>query len=285
MKTISRKPKITIGDVSISIEGDDCRIWPGYRPFIGAGETDITLRLCRGATHLPEGEMVFDCSPIWTLYRRNGTSIIRIFADRQFSGLERILVFPRSVERADLYFVDHATSFIDPFYGPTMELLMMSYLGQGRGVILHSCGISMNGEGILFVGESGAGKSTIARIWGQRTGVEVLSDDRIIVRRKGGQFWMYGTPWHGDARFASPRRARLERIYFLRSGQMNSARKVKGGDSVSGLLKCSFVAHWHSDAMGFALEMFSDLTTRIPCQELTYKRDGNALDLIERVTT
>jgi serine kinase of HPr protein (carbohydrate metabolism regulator) len=95
-----------------------------------------------------------------------------------------------------------------------MELLMVNYLAQERGVIIHGCGIEKNGKGILFVGESGAGKSTLAKLWDQEDGVDVLSDDRIIVRKKGEQFWMYGTPWHGDAKFASPETVRLERILF-----------------------------------------------------------------------
>ena len=35
-------------------------------------------------------------------------------------------------------------------------------------------------------------------------GVTILSDDRIAVRMKNGQPWLYGTPWHGDAGLASP---------------------------------------------------------------------------------
>ena len=38
----------------------------------------------------------------------------------------------------------------------------------------------------LFVGHSGAGKSTTTRLWTAREDVEVLSDDRIIVRRDEG---------------------------------------------------------------------------------------------------
>ena len=283
---MSKNLEIRIGDVSISIEGDfqksNWEIPPAYRPFIRLGKTDMSLRLHQGAPDALVGEKVFDCPPIWTLYRQNGTSVIRIF--HTLSDPERTLVLPRYLEKADLYFADKSCRFIDPFYGPTMELLMVNYLAQGRGVIIHSCGIERNRKGILFVGESRAGKSTLARIWGDEKGVDVLSDDRIIVRKKGGHFWMYGTPWHGDARFASPKGVRLERVFFLRHGQKNSIKEINGIDPVSQLLTCSFPTHWDPQGMAFTLEMFADLTSEVPCQELTFKPDRKVIDFVEQHT-
>jgi hypothetical protein len=272
--------KITIGDVSISIEGDaqtsDWEITPAYLPFIAPGETDISLRLHQGLLHTLVGERVFDCPPIWSLYRQDGTSVIKIFD--KLSGLERTLVLSSHLEKTDLYFSDKSGPFLDPFYGPTMELLMVNYLAQGRGAIIHSCGIVRNGGGTLFVGESGAGKSTLARMWDQESGVDVLSDDRTIVRKRGHQFWMYGTPWHGEAKFGSPRGVRLERIFFLRHGQKNSINEIKGIDPVSQLLTCSFPSYWDPQGMAFTLEIFSDLTAQVPCQELAFKPERSAID-------
>jgi ABC-type nitrate/sulfonate/bicarbonate transport system ATPase subunit len=61
---------------------------------------------------------------------------------------------------------------------------MVNYLAQSDSMIVHACGVDYEGKGILFVGESGAGKSTLTKIWNQEPGVEILSDDRIIVRKK-----------------------------------------------------------------------------------------------------
>ena len=276
-----RELKIRIGDVCISIEGDaqkgDWEIAPAYLPFIAPGKSDISLRLHQG---LPPdtlvGEKVFDCPPIWTLYRQNGASVIKIFDT--LPGLERILVLSSHLEKTDLYFAHKYGPFVNPFYGPTMELLMVNYLAQGSGVIIHSCAIARNGRGILFVGESGAGKSTLARMWDQEDGIDVLSDDRTIVRKKGHQFWMYGTPWHGDAKFGSPRRVRLERIFFLRHGQKNSIKEIKGIDPVSQLLTCSFPPYWDPQGMAFTLEIFTDLAADIPCQSLSFRPERSVID-------
>ena len=53
------------------------------------------------------------------------------------------------------------------------------------------------GLAILFVGHSGAGKSTTTRLWTERENVEVLSDDRIIVRRDEAVASEAGTAFRG----------------------------------------------------------------------------------------
>ena len=102
---------------------------------------------------------------------------------------------------------------------------MIHRLSRGEGVEVHAVGISdEQGRGHLFLGHSGAGKSTTARLWIDRPGVRILSDDRIILRVREGRIWMYGTPWHGDAGIASPDCAPLDEIYLLEHG----ARTTKG---------------------------------------------------------
>src|ERR1700675_4985689 len=103
-----------------------------------------------------------------------------------------------------------------PLEYPVDELAMMHRLALGEGVELHALGLAdHDGSGYLFVGHSGAGKSTTARLWMAEHGVRLLSDDRIILRRHDGEIWMYGTPWHGDAGVASQGRALLSSIFLL----------------------------------------------------------------------
>jgi len=270
-----------IGGISISLEGEvqkiDRQTLPLYLPFIGQGKRDINLRLHRGAFFNRAAKKVFECPPIWSLYRQNGISIFEIY--HEHPGLERSLVFSNNIQEADLYFNDPHRP-VDPFYGPTIELLTVSYLSQERGVIAHSCGIVKGRRGVLFIGESGAGKSTLARLWDQEDGIVVLSDDRTVLRRKGHQFWIYGTPWHGEAQFASPRTARLDRIIFLKHGRQNSAREIQGVEAASKFLSCSFPPLWDAAGMAFTLDFLKDLVTQIPCQELTFKPDRSAVKFV-----
>jgi energy-coupling factor transporter ATP-binding protein EcfA2 len=161
-----------------------------------------------------------------------------------------------------------------------MELLMINYLAQGRGVIIHCCGIEKDGEGILFIGESGAGKSTMANLWNADGGIEILSDDRVIVRKSGEDFRMYGTPWHGEAQFVSPRGVKLKKMFFLRHAGQNEVHPLSGAESVQQLLKCSFPPFWDATGMNFTLDLFTDLATVVPCYGLGFKPDRSAIDYI-----
>jgi hypothetical protein len=275
---------IRIAGVAISIEGDySGEIAPAYLPFVAQGKTDISIRLRRGIPDHVVGEKVFESPPIWTLYRENGASAIRLFSEMR--DLQRTLFLPHHLKQADLYFADDSIRFIDPYFGPTIELLLMHYLAQQRGVILHACGIVIEDKGILFLGESGAGKSTLARLWDQERGVDILSDDRVIVRKRGRHFRVYGTPWHGEAAFGSPREARLERVFFLSHGHENFTREMTGLDPVARLLTCSFPPLWDPQGMEFALEFFSQLPANVLFQELSFRPEKSVLALVKKIVT
>ncbi len=275
---------LKIGDVSISITGSpqikDWETSPAYLPFITADEPDIHLNLMRGEPRKRDAKKFFGSYPIWDLYRSNGSSIIKFYDD--MAGLSRSLVFENHLKEADLYFPDATDQFIHPFYGPVLELLMINYLAQQRGTIIHSCGIKYRDKGTLFVGESGTGKSTLTRLWNKTNDVEILSDDRTIVRKKDGAYWIYGTPWHGEAKFGSPLNVKLDRIYFIQHGAANFARPIKGAEPVQNLLTCSFPPYWDTEAMEFTMDFFSDLTASVSCHELLFKPDIDIVDFVRR---
>ena len=191
--------------------------------------------------------------------------------------LSRTLFIPDEGGRARLSFqaADH-----NPFVGPALELLMITHLARRDGVILHGCGISSDGRGVVFAGESGAGKSTLSRLWAQKEGIEILSDDRVIVRRQNGSFRLYGTPWHGDEAFAAPGGVELSRIFFIRHGQGNHIRKLSAAGAVREMLKCSFPPLWDAGGMAAALELFHTVATSVPCAELAFVPDHTAMDFV-----
>lgn len=276
--------KIRIGDITTAIEWksgrSDLDPPPAYQPFIFDSRADIHLKLHLGASPMELGQKFFDSPPIWRLYRNEASSNIFIF--EQYPDLRRLLVLPHQFKGAELYFAATGGQFNDPFFGPTMELLMINYLARGYGVILHACGIDYYGKGMLFCGESGAGKSTLANLWNQEAGVAVLSDDRTLVRQINGRLRMYGTPWHGEAKFGSPGGIKLEKIFFLKHGRKNAIQQLSGAESVLKLLQCSFPPHWDAACMEYTMGFFEELTTRISCHELSFEPDKKVIDLIKR---
>ena len=67
-----------------------------------------------------------------------------------------------------------------------------------NAVAIHSSVIVAEGRGVLFLGESGTGKSTHTRLWRENIeGAKLLNDDSPIVRIVDGNVRVYGSPWSG----------------------------------------------------------------------------------------
>jgi hypothetical protein len=73
---------------------------------------------------------------------------------------------------------------------------------------------------------------------------------------------------------------KLDRIYFIQHGAVNSARRIAGAAPVQHLLNCSFPPYWDSEGMEFTMDIFSDLTAAVPCYELFFKPDTGVIDYI-----
>lgn len=170
-----------------------------------------------------------------------------------------------------------------PLEYPLDELLMIHRLSRGAGVEVHAVGISdARGRGHLFLGHSGAGKSTTARLWLDRPGVRILSDDRIILREREGRIWMYGTPWHGDAGIASPDCATLSGMYLLEHGSGNERLPLPQGRAAAELFTRSFVPHHSEEGIRFTLNFLDRVARQVPCSTFRFVPDETAVEAICR---
>ena len=67
-----------------------------------------------------------------------------------------------------------------------------------KTVAIHTSTIVCQSKAILFLGESGTGKSTHTRLWRKNIqGAVLLNDDSPILRIIDGKPWVYGSPWSG----------------------------------------------------------------------------------------
>jgi hypothetical protein len=172
-----------------------------------------------------------------------------------------------------------------PLEYPLDELLMIHLLSGGKGVQVHACAvIDSLGNGLLFAGQSGAGKTTLAKLWRQEGEVVILNDDRIILRHTGGTLWMYGTPWHGEAGFAHPARVPLRRIYFLRHGQKNEIVSLQPAEAVGRLFAHSFPPFYSLAGLDFTLGFFEEVVTAVPCDDLRFLPDQRVIEFIRHQT-
>jgi hypothetical protein len=326
-----------IGGVSVELSADrevDVALLPSLEPFrMQRGLPDLRVRvtwtdLLTAEPRLP----LFDSGTTWKAFEaENGLQFDfvsprlgdqpykRLRVDRRFGlailqmSRESFLNFPRNAE---------------PLEYPLDELLIMHRLTQEQAIELHGTGIVRgNGQANLFIGHSGAGKSTTTRLWTAVEDVEVLSDDRIIVRRdepsreqtdpkyapgegvgilrlrdrsafptghsaqddkrKGAapkkkkcQMRMYGTPWHGEAMYASPGSAPLTRIFVLEHGHGNVITRLNPSQAVAELFARSFVPFHRHEYVNAALVFLEALANAVPVYRYAFEPDQRAVEKI-----
>ena len=280
-----------IGGVSVQIVGEreaDVAFPPSLAPFRTKAHTsDIDIRV-KWLSELPESRerKLFDSGSVWRLYEcETGLQFdfhVPSMGDRPY---KRFLIDQEfrsaTLQMCEGFFADRVA---DPMDYPLDELLIMHRLTREKAIELHGSGIvRADGIGNLFIGHSGAGKSTTTRLWTEREDVHVLSDDRIIVRRDSSAFRglrMYGTPWHGEAMFASPADAPLARILILQHGRGNVLNRLSPSQAVAELFARSFVPFHRHEYVDSALEFLQEVVAAIPVYRYDFEPDQRAVDTI-----
>lgn len=113
------------------------------------------------------------------------------------------------------------------------------------GVSIHASGVDYREEAILFLGKSGTGKSTHARLWLQYAeGAELLNDDNPMLRFKGERLMAYGSPWSGKGACYRNAGYPVRGIVRLSQAAENRFRVLRNEEAFIALLpSCSVVRH------------------------------------------
>jgi hypothetical protein len=157
---------------------------------------------------------------------------------------------------------------------PTDQILLARLLADRSGCYLHSDGISMDGRGFLFVGHSGAGKSTIATLLKDKA--EILCDDRMIVRKWQDGYFIHGNWSHGTLPIVSANSAPLKAIFFLEKATENQIILMeKRMDSIAKLLGCLIKPMVTKDWWEKVLTLIEDMVDSVPCYRLKFDKSGD----------
>jgi len=304
----NHRSEFRIGGVSVEVAGhssEDVTLVPALQPFrTETRASDITIQVEWAESLGPAtGQQLFDSGSLWRLYQDGAEFQFDFRASILGRQPYKRLLVDSQFRRARLQMSAQCfagTGYaVAPLEYPLDELLIMHRLTQEKAIELHSCGIVRpDGTGNLFVGHSGAGKSTTTRLWTAREDVEVLSDDRIIVRRDDEEqnqipplrsaqgrndkkkMRMYGTPWHGEAAYASPGSAPLARIFILEHGRGNVLTRLSPSQAVAELFARSFVPFHRHEYLDSALEFLQELVDAVPCYRYAFEPNEAAVERI-----
>ena len=279
---------LAIGGFRIAVRCDDprlsCRFHSPTDRFLTEppDQNDVELRVRAMDDGEPGGgDLVFDSGAVWRLFRTAVGFRIECTSDIVGSEPYKIATFDDTFTRGEIALRTEAIGdVVDPLEYPLDEVLVAHLLGRGRGVEIHGCGIvDRDGRGLLFAGQSGAGKTTTARLW-EHENVNVLSDDRIIIREVGSEMRMFGRPWHGEAELASPASAPLAGVFLLTQASESRVREIPVAEAVARLFACAFPPFHDAKALAFTIEFLERIATKVPVRELRFTRDRSAIDVV-----
>jgi hypothetical protein len=280
---------VRIGGVSIGLSASSANEIPltqeleAFKTETPYCDIEISIEWAKELPQLRDRRL-FDSGSVWTLYANDAGFIFdfstpvlgkqpykRLYVTRDFSEARLLL------NRACL----SKTSEVYPLEYPLDELLVTNWLALGRGVEMHGCGLADHESvGHLFLGHSGAGKSTSSLLWKSLRDVRVLSDDRIILRELANEIWIYGTPWHGEAGFASPEKVRIRQIFILEHGDKNEILPLTGNRAVAELFaRCFPPFHGHGP-LNFTLSYLHHIADSVPCYLFRFLPNPSAVEKI-----
>jgi radical SAM protein with 4Fe4S-binding SPASM domain len=229
---------------------------------------------------IKSAQRVYQRSP-WAIYRL-GLSWIYLVLGRKkiYSKAHIVAVFNQNYTRVRIFHKNEdliRRSNLAALTGfPSDQIMMSRVLADREGCYLHSSGLILNGQGFLFVGRSGAGKSTIVKML-KNHGV-VLSDDRNIVRYWPDGHYVHGTWSHGEVPLVSNSKAPLKAIFFLEKARKNKMIPVTDSNYTLHQLLTRVVRPFcDKDWWEKTLPILEKISKQIPAYRFRFTRDKEAL--------
>lgn len=103
-----------------------------------------------------------------------------------------------------------------------------------KSIMIHASAVKYKGRCYLFSAPSQTGKSTHTKIWKKLYGddVEIINDDKPIVRLIDGELYAYGTPFAGGTYLYKDDRAVVDSIVFVKRSEDNSIKELSGREAL-----------------------------------------------------
>jgi hypothetical protein len=258
-------------------------------PFFGAPEKPLR-RVALGwaeslSAPVPQGDLIYDPGSIWKMYclGEDYTAVLAYQSEDQAAQVQSVLRARPAWDDLTLTEQRHGASWQSLINIGAGELILRTAILFTGGLVFHAAGVDDNGKGLVFLGHSGAGKSTQVGWWSQEPGVIAMNDDRIAVQVEAGGPTCYGTPWGGAADIARNHAAPLAALIVLEQAPDNAIQPLAPGIAASLLMARAFLPYWDSALMQRAMENLNALLARVPVYRLRCRPEPGVIALVRSV--
>jgi hypothetical protein len=149
-------------------------------------------------------------------------------------------------------------------------------------VSFHASTIQYGGKAVLFLGESGTGKSTHTRLWLDHiAGTELLNDDNPFVSANPKEVFAYGSPWSGKTPCYKNERYPIAAIVRLSQAPFNKMTRLGKIAAFGALLpSCPPVFAYNETLSDCMHEIISNVIMQAPVYSLSCLPAPSAAELV-----
>lgn len=278
---------ITVADILIEVQcplsAAELGIEERLSPFFGTQDKPIArISLVWEESQyapVPDGELIYDPGSIWRMHRSEEA----YYAAISYPGGGAVLRANAAWDDLTLTEQRSGSTWRSLLNIGAGELLLRTKIILTDGLVFHASGIDDNGQGIVFVGHAGAGKSTQTGLWGHESGVIAMNDDRIPVRPNASGSTCYSTPWDGTANIARNHHAPLSAIILLEQGPKNAIQLLSPSAAAPLLLARAFLPYWDQALMQHAIANLNSLLSHVPVYHLRCRPEPAVVSLVRSV--
>lgn len=162
---------------------------------------------------------------------------------------------------------------------PVLRIVHTLMLAPEGGFLVHASSAVRNGKAFLFSGVSGAGKTTIARL--APLDATLLTDEASYVRKVGGRYFAYGTPFAGE--FGEPGKnisAPIAALYLLGKASENRIKEMEPALAVQRLLRNILFFANQAEMVRQVFESACAFVAAVPVLQLSFFPDQRVWELI-----
>ncbi len=145
--------------------------------------------------------------------------------------------------------------------------------------LMHASCVSINGEGVIFAGNSGVGKTTQAELWQKHLGAEIINGDKAFIREIDGGFYGCGLPWKGSSEYCLNKKTKLNAIVVLRQAKENKITRLDAAKATEYFMPHLFMPHWDEKCLDNALNTLGRILEKVPVMLLECRPDEDAVKL------
>ncbi len=168
--------------------------------------------------------------------------------------------------------VECASEEPDPKLDYFLRVLYSLLIFESGGLLVHGAGIVRHGSGYVFLGPSGAGKTTVSSL---SPDVVVLNDDLVVLRPDVGGWTIWSTPFSGPGQMRpNPGRAPLGVMVRLAQAQNHGLEALPPAFALAELAASCPVIPADQSRGKVLLERLRSLLERHPLYRLHFSKDS-----------